>query len=94
MTYCLNPNHSDGQHKARVFKSALGIGSEEVEELQLALLHAIQVHEAIPTKRNKYGQKYVVDFTLERLNKQAMVRSAWIVRGTEDFPRLVSCYVL
>jgi hypothetical protein len=24
--YCLNPRHSDGQHKARVFQSALGIG--------------------------------------------------------------------
>ncbi len=94
LTYCLNPEHPDGQHKARVFKSALGIGLDEVEELQLALLQAIQVHEAIPTKRNQYGQKYVVDFTLERLNKQAVVRSAWIVWDTEDFPRLVTCYVL
>jgi hypothetical protein len=24
--YCLNPEHSDGQHKAYVFRSALGIG--------------------------------------------------------------------
>lgn len=94
LTYCLNPEHPDGQHKARVFKSALGISLDEVEELQLALLHAIQVYEAIPTKRNQYGQKYVVDFTFKRLGKQAVVRSAWIVWGTENFPRLVTCYVL
>ncbi|MBV8883903.1 MAG: hypothetical protein JO235_07865 [Chroococcidiopsidaceae cyanobacterium CP_BM_RX_35] len=94
LTYCLNPEHSEGQHKARVFKSALGIGLDEVEELQLALRQAIINSEAIPTKRNQYGQKYVVDFTLTRLDKQAVVRSVWIVRETEDFPQLVSCYVL
>lgn len=77
-----------------MFKSALGIGLDEVEELQLALRQAIIVYEAIPTKRNQYGQKYVVDFTMTRLDKQAVVRSVWIVRNTEDFPRLVSCYVL
>jgi len=94
LTYCLNAEHSEGQHKARVFKSALGIGLDEVEELRLALRQAIIFSEAIPTKRNQYGQKYVVDFTMTRLDKQAVVRSAWIVRNTEDFPRLVTCYVL
>jgi len=71
-----------------------GIGLDEVEELQLALLQAIQIYEAFPTKCNQYGQKYVVDFKMTRLDKQAVVRSAWIVRNTEDFPRLVTCYVL
>ena len=33
--YCLNPEHSDGQHKARVFKSDLNIGIEDVELLKL-----------------------------------------------------------
>ncbi len=93
-TYCLNPEHPDGLHKARVFKSALGISLDEVEELQVTLLQAIQVHDAIPTKRNQHGQKYIIDFTMNRLDKQAVVRSAWIVRDTEDFPRLVTCYVL
>jgi len=59
LTYCLNLEHPDGQHKARVFKSALGL--DEVEELQPALLQAIQIYEAFPTKCN-HGQKYVVDF--------------------------------
>lgn len=45
--YCLNPEHPDGQHKARVFKAALGISLENVEELRLALLAAIQVNEAV-----------------------------------------------
>ena len=92
--YCLNLEHPDCKHKGRVFKSVLGIGLDEIEELQLALLQAIQIYEAIPIKQNQYGQKYVVDFTMTRLNKQVVVRSAWIVRNTEDFPRLVTCYVL
>jgi len=92
LTYCLNLEHPDGQHKARV-KSALGIGLDEVEELQLALLQAIQIYEAFPTKCNQHG-RMCIDFKMTRLDKQAVVRSAWIVRNTEDFSRLVTCYVL
>jgi hypothetical protein len=41
--YCLNPNHSKGKHKARVFKSALGITADNVETLvQLIQLAAVQ----------------------------------------------------
>ena len=52
--YCLNPEHTDGQRKAVVFQSALGIGVDEIK----------------------------------------MIRSVWIVRDDEGFPRLVTCYVL
>lgn len=92
--YCLNLEHPDGQHKARVFKSALGISLDNAEELRLALLQAIQVHDAIPDKRNQYGQKYIVDFTMNRAKQRAIIHSVWIVRYIEDFPRLVTCYVL
>jgi hypothetical protein len=37
---------------------------------------------------------YVLDFPISRPVRQAMVRSGWIVRKGEDFPRLTSCYVL
>ena len=29
-----------------------------------------------------------------REDKQAMVRSVWLVRDEEDFPRLVTCFIL
>ncbi len=92
--YCLNLEHPDGQHKARVFQSALGIGLENVEKLRLALLEAIQVNEAVIDKSNQYGQKYIVDFTMTRAKQQATIHSVWIVKYTEDFPRLVTCYIL
>lgn len=91
--YCLNQNHANGKHKAYVFQSALGIGLAEAEELRKALLHAVQSYEAQLHKSNQYGQKYIIDFPLIRDEKQAMIRSVWIVRYEENFPRLVSCYV-
>lgn len=32
--YCLNPEHPEGKHKARVFKSALDLNLDDAEELQ------------------------------------------------------------
>jgi hypothetical protein len=92
--YCLNPEHQDGQHKARVFKSALNLVIEDVEVLRTALLKAVHNQMAIPTKHNSYRQKYIIDFEMNHSGKTAKVRSAWIVRNDENFPRLVTCHVL
>lgn len=92
--YSLDPNHTEGKHKARVFQSALQLRLDDVDELQAALLNAVQTQDATPTNRNPYGQKYVIDFAMNRFGKQATIRSAWIVRDTEDFPRLITCYIL
>ena len=92
--YCLNPEHQDGQHKARVFKSVLNLGIENVEALRSALLNAVRTHMAVLTKRNNYGQKYIIDFEMTHSGKTAKIRSAWIVRNDDNFPRLITCYVL
>ena len=47
-----------------------------------------------PGKCDEHGQRYLVDFTATFGGKSARLRSAWNVRPGEDFPRLVSCYVL
>lgn len=92
--YSLNPDHSEGRHKAIVFRSALGIELEDAEELRSTLRQAIASQDATPTSRNSYGQKYWIDFEMIRSDKQATIRSVWIVRNSEAFPRLVTCYVL
>ncbi|MBW4578518.1 MAG: hypothetical protein KME42_02970 [Tildeniella nuda ZEHNDER 1965/U140] len=92
--YCLNPEHADGQHKAYVFQAALGIRLENAIELRDALLQAVKNDDAVPGKLNQHGQKYVIDFSMTRFEKLAVVRSAWIVRYDENFPRLVTCYIL
>ena len=94
MGYSLNFSHADGQHKARVFKSALGITTENLEILKNSLAQAVLTYEATPDKVNQYGQKYVIDFSMTHQDKTAIIHSVWIVREDENFPRLVTCYVL
>ncbi|MGH8551235.1 MAG: DUF6883 domain-containing protein [Methylococcales bacterium] len=50
--------------------------------------------EAIATDLDAYGQRYVVDFEMLRGGRKATVRSSWIIRTQENFPRLTSCFVL
>jgi hypothetical protein len=92
--YCLNPIHSDGQHKAYVFQSVLGLGIEDAEILRDALLEAVKINDAVLGQSNAQGQKYVIDFSMTFRAKQAIVRSAWMIRLNEDFPRLITCYIL
>ncbi len=94
LTYCLDPEHSEGQHKARGFRSALGLTQDNADELKSALLDAVNTQEAVPVRRNPYGQKYVIDFMMVRGDHQAPIHSVWIVRDTETFPRLITCYIL
>jgi hypothetical protein len=92
--YCLNPEHPRGRHKARVFASALGLTLADAESLRAMLLLVVLDHEAIPTLGDVYGQRYVLDFMMEGDDAEVVVRSCWIVRTGEDFPRLTSCYVV
>ena len=92
--YCLNPNHADGRHKARVFKSALNLDINDVDELKTALMEAVKNNDAVPENRNQYGQKYIIDFPMTRGDRTAIIHSVWIVKNQENFPRLVTCYVL
>lgn len=92
--YCLNPNHLRGRHKARVFLAALGLTAIRADDLRTALLAAAQSSDATPGERDEFGERYVLDFSMTGPAGQAQVRSAWIVRAGEAFPRLASCYVL
>jgi len=92
--YCLSLEHPRGRHKARVFLSALGLTAADAEELRDTLLLAVQTNDATPIERDTFGQRYVIDFQMKTPGGQALVRSGWIIRRGENFPRLTSCYVL
>ena len=92
--YCLSLDHPRGKHKARVFASALGLAADDAEELRAALLFAALSGEAISGGNDQYGERYMLDFEMETAAGTAMVRSAWIVRREEEFPRLTSCWVI
>jgi len=92
--YALNPTHRVGGHKARLFAMLLGMNINDVEALRQILLSVIRAEEATLGELDEYGQRYVIDFLLTWQSRQAIVRSAWIIRPDEDFPRLVTCYPL
>ncbi len=93
--YCLSTSHPEGRHKARVFLSALGMTATDAEGLKkLLLTEAQSSNETIMTAVDKYGRRYTIDIAVIWGSRTAQVRSAWIVKSGEDFPRLTSCYVL
>lgn len=92
--YCLSPDHPRGRHKARVFAASLGLTAQHAGDLRNALVEAARAEEATATDQDEYGQRYTVDFTMNGPAGTARIRSSWIVRAGEDFPRLTSCYVL
>ena len=77
--YCLNPMHDEGQHKARLFAIALGMTTDDAEGLRALLLQAVKTADAQLGRRDTYGQRYTVDLLLEWHDRQAMVRSGWII---------------
>lgn len=89
--YCLDPTH-EGKHKARLFAAALGMTRDDAEDLRDALLQAVKTHDAKLGRRDGYGQRYVVDFTLEWRGKRTVIWSGWIIEHGSDTPRLTSCY--
>ncbi|NJR62842.1 MAG: hypothetical protein HC769_31065 [Cyanobacteria bacterium CRU_2_1] len=92
--YCLNPEHDDGKHKARLFSSILGMTADNAEELRQILLEVIQTYEAQVGRRDEFGQRYTLDFTIEWQNRSATFRSGWIIEHDSEIPRLTTCYPL
>ena len=92
--YCLNSEHPRGQHKARVFKTALGWTADQAEDVRHRLLEAVLREDASFLGADDYGQRYALDFPVQGGGGVVTVRSLWIIRYGEDFPRFASCYVL
>lgn len=92
--YSLDVLHEEGKHKARVFAAALGLTRHDADWLRNQLLEVARSSNCEAGRRTDYGQRYILDFTLGHRGKFARLRSVWNVRPREDFPRLVTCYVL
>jgi hypothetical protein len=92
--YSLSPEHPVGGHKAILFERVLGITVEHATVLREILLHVVAHASASVGRLDEFGQRYTIDLTLRTEIGAAAVRSAWIVRRGEDFPRLTTCFVL
>lgn len=91
----LNPRHWESRHKARVFESFLDINLANQEVLRQANLSAAEnSDEAQAVGNNGHGEVYALRFRLETQRGHATVLTAWIIRDSEDFPRLITRYIL
>lgn len=91
--YCLNENHPRGKHKAKVFKSALDIDSSKAETLRAFILDLIKEADAEEDFRDSFGIRYIADVVISIKDKSSKVRTHWIIKRDESFPRLITCYI-
>jgi len=89
----LDPGHGDGRHKARVFRSALGIEAAEWRYLQRAILAGVSDAPISAIVATPYGFRCTVVLPILGLNgRRHDVLTAWLVDG-EGPPRLITAYV-
>ena len=92
--YALDPEHPLGRHKARVFRSALGITQTDWEYLRDQILAAIPSASVATVRVISWGTLYEVPILIEGLNGATHeVTTAWIVAPDDERPKLVSTYV-
>jgi len=89
--YVLSQTHPIGRFKARFFAS-LGIGAENWELLQSALLRMAVSEDAKLGQATEFGQKYLIPGHLEGPQGSAEILSVWIILAGEDTPRFVTVY--
>jgi hypothetical protein len=92
--YSLNLQHDRGKHKARLFLAILGLSADDAEILAALIRAGIQSHNAELGTSDEHGQRYCVDCPITWNQTTAIVRTTWIIRPIESFPRLTSCYIL
>ena len=69
--YCLNPEHHSGKHKARVFKSRLGLEAENAEQLRELIQNAAIEGEVVKQDTTDFAIQYQVDWA-------AILRRFWM----------------
>jgi hypothetical protein len=92
--YCLSPSHPHGRHKARVFRSRLGLAAADAETLRQARAVRSNPENLVHRKTDQHGRQYVFDFQMSTVVGTAMIRSIWIVPIGRDVLRFVTCYVV
>jgi hypothetical protein len=90
--YLLSLDHPEGRDKARVFAGAgYSAGTWQLLARQLRWLARFGL--ARPGAESRFGWKYEVDGILQGPSGDSLsVRTIWIVRHGQDFPRLVTAY--
>lgn len=93
--YVLNPDHPSGQHKARVFKAALGIERKHATVLAEIIRETLNRSPAVKDEESEYGNHWITYHEIVGLSgRPAIVTVAWLFRVEDpDTPTLVTCYI-
>ncbi len=89
--YLLSRAHPIGRYKAAFFRH-LGYRQESWQRLRDDLLALAKENPAEAIEATRYGQKYLVRGILTGPEREAAIRTVWIVPTNEDMPKLVSAY--
>jgi hypothetical protein len=93
VSYALDPSHERGQHKARVFASALGIAAGDWRYLHDQILAKLPDGLVRSTRITPFGVAYEVVVMIDGLNRRtASVVTTWTV-APDAPPRLTSTWV-
>lgn len=92
--YALDPAHSKGGDKAKVFQSALGYNQSNADELWLKIQRGVTQNKAMPGMRDKHGQRYTVDMPITGPNGNTTeVRTGWIFGPGSTKARMTTTYI-
>src|SRR5690242_10850163 len=91
--YCLNENHPLGKHKSEVFKEVLGFTEDDSQKLKEIIMGGIKEFEADFSFEDEYGTRFRVDMIINKFGRKIQLRTSWIFKTSENFPRLTSCYI-
>jgi hypothetical protein len=90
--YCLNPNHSKGKNKARVFQAVLGITAENVGLLKKLVRQAAIEGEVVRQTETPFGQEFKVDWLVPGTD-DVQLRTIWEIASGSTNPRLISTFI-
>jgi hypothetical protein len=90
--YCLNPDHSKGKNKARVFQSTLGITAENADRLRDLVQQAAIEGEVIQQTTTAFGQELKVDWEIPG-TEGLWLRTTWEIAPNATNPRLITAFV-
>jgi len=91
--YALNADHDEGRHKARVFRSALGITHHDWEYLRDQILQRLPKGEISRIEPRRGGWEYTVKVRVDGRNGVTeRVATRWVVQPGQP-PRLSTLWV-
>ncbi len=92
INYCLNTEHRRGKHKARRFKSALGITKENADYLHNLIKISARKGIVIEHNTTNFGEEFKVDLLIPDSNN-IILRTIWEVKKNQLNPRLISAFI-